>query len=99
MDMKQLRRVKPLGFATTESDILLVLDPFILEPYMRPGAMDQLWTAILETLALNEVEVPIGDQGQVAVVVVVPQRAVLVKQELGVDAGLVLDGNIPRDAR
>ena len=91
-------RIKPLGFCSTPSGMLMVLDPTVLQPWMTEDAWGQFLAVIRGGLMGGDAEIVVGPDGETGIVVVGVGQTVLVKQSIGIEA-LIVDGNVPKDAQ
>lgn len=96
--IKGKEQVRPLGFAVSESGLLMVVDPTALIPYLKEGVMEDWIARTLVVLGDGAYEVPLGECGGEAVMVpgTIRGRHVLAKERLN-DGALELDQNV-RDA-
>lgn len=96
--LKDKEQVRPLGFAVSESGLLMVVDPTAMIPYLKDGVMEDWISRTLVALGDGGYEIRLGEQGGEAVVIpgTIRGRHVLAKERLSTGA-IELDGEV-RDA-
>lgn len=97
---EQLKReaVRPLGFVSSESGLVMVVDPTALVPYLKEGVLEEWVARAMVSFNEGEYEMGLGEQGGNAVVFpgAIRGRHVLAKELLSTGA-VTIDSNV-RDA-